>query len=755
MKKIVIKRDGTKEGWDIEKIRRQIIPACAGTSINPLEFESLLALDISHNIKSEDIQEKLKLIAKNRVSDDEPDWDIVAGRLSAHQVQRKIWKQTKIEIFEFKKHIKYLLKNGYYRKDILDNYSDDMLDELDKVVAANAPRTDYNLRLSQIELLASKYLIKNKKGLIEYPSTADMSNSMILASIEEESKRVPISKEYYEMLSEYYISLATPFKANLRLPNGNTGSCFIGLMPDNTPGIFKSYSDMAFISQEGGGIGWYVGKVRPGDAYSPRVPKANVITKWIKIINDIAVAVNQRGIRKGAITPALDWWHLDCETFTEIKSELNGDLRDKCFDIFPQVVVDNYFVKKAIAKEYVYQYDQYEFKNLTGIDITELIGDKLEEAHLLAEKLIEEGTLKHFNKIQANKLWSKMLKAWIEYGDFYISHKDNINMSNYMSDFGIAHCVNLCVESFSLTKEMTKSIVEIIDGKSYTRETDALYHSCSLVSINVANILNDDKLLQRVCKNAVRMLDASIDLGTMPVLEAKNSADLLRNIGIGVVGMADYMAWNKVHYDTESGRELGEKLIEKIAYYCYNASIDLAAEKGSYPGIIHANYDKLFGYDPKYLTETSLNGFDWVEVQRKIKTIGVRNFLMLALAPNTSSGLVQGVTASYLPTHSKNNTQKLNGLIVPVLPKFIKERRWFYKTKFQYRTEDIILFTSRIQKWVDTGISMELTINPDMSPSIKSISDTILKAFLEKLLKAVYYSLTVDGSAHICTDCAN
>lgn len=487
MIKKVIKRDGTKADWDISKIRKQTTPACHDTDINPLEFESLIDLDTSHNVSSSDIQEKLILISKNNVSDENPDWDIVSGRCMSHQLQREVWKNTKFDMNQFNEHLDFLIRNGYYRKDIKEKYTKDDMVLIQEKVSCDSPDTDYNLRLSQIALLKSKYLLKNKKGTVEYPSTADMANSMILASIEEEKKRAIISCEYYEMLSRYLLSLATPFKANLRIPGGNTGSCFIGTMPDNTGGIFKSYMDMASISQEGGGIGWYVGKVRPGDAYSHRVPKANVITKWIKIINDIAVAVNQRGIRNGAITPAIDWWHLDCEVFTEIKSELNGDLRDKCFDIFPQVIVDNYFLKRVKAKEDVYQYDQYEFKQLTGIDITELIGEKIEEAHKLAEELILAGKLKHFNKIKAGYLWGKMLKAWIEYGDFYISNKDNINISNYLSEFGIAHCVNLC-----LTGD-TKVDIRVKE-KDYTvslKELETIFNDNDEVLIKSKNIDTD------------------------------------------------------------------------------------------------------------------------------------------------------------------------------------------------------------------------------------------------------------------------
>jgi len=748
----VIKADGRKEDFDIEKIRKQIVPACEGTKINPLEFESLVCLDLSSNIKASDIQQKLILVAKNRISDEEPDWDIVAGRLMAHQLMREVWKSTKYDIEDFKEHIQYLTRNQYYRSDILKCYSDE---DLDKIATYIKKDRDYNLRLSQVALLKSKYLVKNKKGIIEYPSTADMFNSMILATIEEENKRVQISKEYYEMLSKYILSLATPFKRNLRIPNGNTGSCFIGETPDNIYGIFKTYADMAYISQEGGGIGWYWGKVRPSDSYSRNVPKANKINKWLKIVNDIAVAVNQRGARVGAITPALDWWHMDIIDFCEIKSELNGDLRDKCFDIFPQIVVDDYFIEKVYNKENVYLFDQYEYKNLTGKDITELIGKELYQAHLEVEELIKEGKLKHYEEVKAGKIWKQALWSWVEYGDFYITHKDNLNLSNYMYNVGIAKNANLCVESYSLSKVATTWKKEVKGDKEVTTETDGLTHSCNLISINVANILNDDKLLERACRNAVRMLDASIDLGTMPILEAEKSSKLLRNIGIGVVGLADWMAYNKVTYDTDEGRDLAEQLQEKIAYYCYNASIDLAIEKEPYLGFKDADYSKLFGKEPSELNKMSKNDFDWIEVQQRIINNGIRNMLLIALAPNTSSGLVQGVTASYLPAHSKNNTQTLGDMVIPVLPKFIDKRYWFYKTKFQYKTEDIIKFTRRLQRWVDTGISMELTINPDLSPSIKGISDEIIKGFRSKELKAVYYSLTIDAKKFACESCAN
>lgn len=750
MKGKIVKRDGRKEEFNIEKLRAQINPACEGTDISPIEFESKLSIDFSNKITSKDIQEQLVMIAKNSVTDIAPDWDVVAGRLLSHQVRREVWKNTKIDLEDYKDHFHYLHRNGYYRSDVTSMVDDKELDKLSKYIK---PRRDYDLRLSQIALLSSKYLISNQKGLIEYPSTADMTNSIILASTEPEHIRTDIAKEYYDMLSNYYISLATPFKANLRIPNGNTGSCFVGENGDSLTQIMKAYTDMSSISKEGGGIGWDWSNVRPSDTYSEGVPKANNINKWIKIVNDIAVAVNQRGKRAGAITPSLSWWHLDIESFLEMKSELNGDLRDKCFDLFPQIVVDSYFMDALDEGRDVYLFNQYEYNKLTGKVFTELIDKELYEAHKEVEELIEKGKLKHYKKISSKALWKKSLEVWIETGDFYICSKDNINMSNYLKKFAIAKGGNLCQESFSLSTPATSWKKEVVDANETVTDTDGLTHSCSLISINVATILNDDKLLQKACKASVRMLDSSIDLGTMPVLEAKTSSELLRNIGIGVVGMADYMAWNKVHYDTEEGMLLAEKLVEKIAYYCYNASIDLAIEKGSYPLYEKADYSTLFGRDPIELTKESPNGFDWTDVQARIRHEGIRNFLINAFAPNTSSGLVQGVTASYLPAHSKNNTQKLAGLIVPVLPRYIKQRPWGYKTKFQYKATDIIKFTQRLQKWVDTGMSMEVPINV-ANCTIGEISKEIRKGFREKKLKTVYYSLTIDNEA-ACEGCAN
>lgn len=748
----VIKRTGIKKPFDISKLRAQINPACSGLDVNPLELEVKVSESIHNNITTIEIQDALLHHATTLITVEEPDWLLVAGRLATHQLHREVYKNTKVDYSEFDKYLTYAINNGYYRKDFVKNFTPEIITKLAKLIKE---ANDFSLVLPQVLSLKSKYLLKNQRGIIEYPQFSDMASAMVLASIEPEDIIFQVTKDYFEVLKNEEISLATPFKSNLRREGGNTGSCFIVPIGDSLNQISKSWNDMAVISKEGGGIGAYLGFLRPGGSYTPSIPNANGITKWVKIINDIAVAVNQRGIRPGAITPALDWWHLDIHSFIQVKTETAGDLRDKSFDIYPQVIVDDYFIAMRDAGKDVFLFDQKEVLEKLGLDVPALVDQELYDAQVAIAEAITDGKIKHFKRVSANTLWREFLEVWIEIGDFYISHKDNINISNYLKQAGyIANSVNLCVESWSVTKTPTEWESAYKDSVLTTSASNGIYHSCNLISINVG-VIHSEERLKEVCRIAVRALDSSIDTGTMPVVEAKNSAEWLRNVGIGTVGVADWVAWNKLSYEKEDDLDQIEALIERIAYYCYSASIDLAIEKGAYPAFELANYDTMFGQPVAELNKRSLNNFDWVALSNRIKKYGIRNFLLLAIAPNTSSGIVMNATASYLPPHNKFNYQTLADMSVPIIPRYLKQRSWYYKGKFQYGAHVLIKATRRFQRWIDTGISMEVCINPDLT-SIKQISDTILEGFRTKELKCVYYSLTIDGTKDSgCTDCAN
>jgi len=414
-------------------------------------------------------------------------------------------------------------------------------------------------------------------------------------------------------------------------------------------------------------------------------------------------------------------------------------------------------MKRILENSHWTLFDPYDVK-----DLSTLSGLEFEKRYIEYEQ--DPSITK--NQMKAKDLWKKILWIWIEIGDFYISHKDNLNKSNYLKydpDGGIAKCGNLCVESFSITKAPRNWLERGNESKRETLETDGLTHACNLLSINLTRVsevnpkIDDHDLIKELSEMAVYILDKSIDEGTMPVKEAKTSSELLRNIGIGFVGVGDAMALNNKMYDTKDGQLFGESIIERFSYYIHKASIELAKIDGAYPAFKPENYNKLLGYYPEELDEFSkLNGnnFNWSLLLKEIKENGIRNFYLLAAAPNTSTGILNGAIASFLPVYNKEMYQTLADLSIPILPKYIKEKYWMYKTKFQYHPKDIIQFTRKLQKWIDTGMSMEININPDIC-QINEISDAIIEGFLAKELKAVYYSLTIGRENAACTDCAN
>ena len=754
----VIKSDGSKQEFDVKKLEKQVNFIIKNTPVTVEEFLEKVNIPLKSGLTTKSLQFKLVDTATKNVSPEEPHWNLIAGRAEMWKLYRDVYKHTKFTIDNWIEHMEYLVSIGQYKKEVITKLKelDIKVDDIKYGIKDNIYdiNPDYNLTLPQVKMLESKYIIKDYDTPIEYPFMIDIANAVLLADTKEEFFKILV---YFAL---GYISLATPFFRNLRRPNGNTISCFIGVNGDFSAGIYKAWADIANISAEGGGVGWYIGKYRPGGTATNNVLVANPITKWTKIKNDIIISFNQRGARSGSLTLAYEWWQTDIYDFLEIKSEMGGDLREKAFDIFPQVIVNKFFARKALAKEEVYLFNHFEVNKVLNVDMTEVLDDKFEYYYNQIVENIENGNLKHYKKVKANELWKKTLETWIEIGDMYIVNIDGLNFANYVKDSkdkdkqGITQCGNLCVESFSILKEPKNWVETIKDGKRTITETDGMYHSCNLLSINVAKMVEAiEQDWVDLMDIAVKILDKSIELGTNPSKDGQNTSEALRNIGIGMVGGADYMAYHGKMYDTEDGQLFLQALSEKLAYHAYSASINLAKELGSYPWFNKDNYSKIIGRTPDELNEYSkLNGnnYDWNIIQQDIYKYGIRNFYLLAYAPNTSTGVKMGVSASYLPVHNKFNYQTLSDMVVPILPYYIKDRYWNYKTKYQYNPIDIIKVTEMLQVFVDTGISMEMNLNPELT-TIDKISEAFLNGFINDRLKAVYYSSTIDG----CVDCAN
>nr|WP_204104995.1 ribonucleoside-diphosphate reductase subunit alpha [Spirulina major] len=454
------------------------------------------------------------------------------------------------------------------------------------------------------------------------------------------------------------------------------------------------------------------------------------------------------GKRAGAVTVSLDIWHLDIPEFLEMQTE-NGDQRRKAYDIFAQLVVSDEFMRRVQNKEMWSLVDPYEVKTKLGIDLPTLWGKEFEIAYEQVEKAITTNKLVLYQQINARELFKMVMRSQVETGMPYLWFKDTANRANPNKHEGYIPGGNLCQESWS----------NVLPGK--------LAHTCNLDSLNLANLELEE--LPEICETAVRLLDNTIEISHAPFQDSADHNQHYRTIGVGCMGLADWLAKHRLSYtDLPSISHL----FEDIGYYCTHASMELAKERGAYPAFKGSEWSKgnLIGAKPvEWFVDNAIQKERWVELSQDIKTYGIRNSHITAIAPNTSSSLVQGCTASVLPTYSRFFYDKWAKGTVPIAPPFIKEYFWFYSENKTLEQTKVVKAIATIQQWIDTGISMELLFNlnqgvyypdePDRSLQAKDIFETLMLAWQEGC-KAIYYIRTVQKdnfkeADDTCSACAN
>ena len=735
----VIRRDGSTTSLNIGKIRDVVEWACEGKKVNSIALEAGLTTRLRDGITTREIQDNLINCALEMCSPEEPDWRYVAGRLHIWS----LWKDTLVvrgyQYGNYEKTVKTQVKNRLYDERILI-YSEAELKEAGSWIN---PDWDIDYDYAGALLITSRYLLKN-----ELPQEALLTCSLLLAIVEEPANRLHWAKKFYQAIAQRKISLATPILANLRTPKSSLTSCFILSIDDSLESIFDEITNAARISKNGGGVGVNVSRIRATGSWV--MGKANAsggIIPWIKLLNDTAIAVNQGGRRAGAVTIGVDIWHLDVPEFLEMQTE-NGDQRRKAYDVFPQLVITDEFMRRVINKAEWTLVDPYEVRNKLGIELAELWGEEFEEAYRLVEANLDKEILL-YKKINARDLFKTIMRSQVETGMPYIAFKDTINRANPNKHDGYIPGVNLCTESFSnVTPDKTA-------------------HCCNLVSLNLANI--DKEEIESNCQIAVRILDNTIDITNPPFDNAKNHNDKYRTIGVGAMGLADWLAKRKLSYNNLS--EISN-LFEEIGYWCTYSSMELAKERGAYQAFLGSEWSqgKLIGAKPvEWFLNNAVQPQRWQQLAEDIQRFGIRNSHITAIAPNTSSSLVQGCTASVLPVYSRFFYDKWAKGTVPIAPPFIEEAFWFYPENKNLEQQQVVKAIATMQEWIDTGISMELLFNlnegvyfpeePNRCLTAKDIFDTLVMAW-ELGCKAIYYIRTVQKdnfreSDDSCSSCAN
>lgn len=720
--------------------RSEIIKICEGLEIDLQSFENYLDSIYSQDISSEKIQDILINYAVSMTSFEESDWTYLAGKLLMRKTQNEVLKNRGFSYGNFYETIKKMVELGVYDSR-LKEYGEEEIRELEKEIDISR---DMIYDYAGANMFVNRYLLKYDGKIFELPQEVFMCIAMLLAINEE--NRVLVAKSFYNALSLKKISLATPILANLRVPNGNLSSCFITAMDDNIESIFYNIDTIAKISKNGGGAGLNISRIRAKNSMVNGYHNASGgVIPWIKIINDTAVAVNQQGRRAGAVTVALDSWHLDIESFLELQTE-NGDQRGKAYDIYPQVVVSDLFMERVEKNLEWTLLDPYEIRMKYGVELCELYGEEFEEKYLEIEK-DRDITLKKV--VKARELFKEIMKTQIETGMPYIFFKDRANLMNHNNHVGMIGNGNLCMESFS-NFSPSRDFKEDIDENSGVRKVKlGEVHTCNLVSLNLAEIEREE--LEKNVSIAVRILDNTIDLTKTPIKESDKHNKNYRAIGVGTMGLADYLAREYMIYE-ESILEIDE-LFEEIALYSLKSSALLAKERGSYPMFKGSQWDRgvFFQKDEKWYLENSKFSQKWKEVFELVKEYGIRNGELTAVAPNTSTSLLMGSTASVNPTFSRFYIEKNQKGAVPRVVKYLKDRSWFYPEFKNVDPQTYVKIMGRIGKWTTQGVSMELIFDLNKNIRAKDIYDTLMTAWKEGC-KSVYYIRTIQKSTNIMNE---
>ncbi|XLQ20682.1 MAG: ribonucleoside-diphosphate reductase subunit alpha [Candidatus Moraniibacteriota bacterium] len=756
----VIKDDGSRENFNNNKIKKVLDRATIGykRQCTFKVFTQAFKKNIVEDIKTSDINKLMIKTCIDLVSVENIHWQHVAARIFVSNLYKQATRNRDMSMKElytpeaYKDLFDEYIENGLYYKDFYKYYSEEDILKAGKLLSEN---TDKSYEYTTVLSLEKRYLL-NPNGVVkELPQELYMSVALFLAIPESDENRLKFAMKLYKHCSEQRISLPTPTLLNARTNYNQLSSCFKANVDDDLRAIFHSFENMAQISKFGGGVGVYWGNIRArGGSIRGVYGASGGVNPWIKIVNDTAIAVNQLGSRLGAISVTLDVWHLDIHDFLDLQTE-TGDIRSKAFDVFPAVSMPDIFMRRVQNDEEWTLFDPHEINEKYGKKLQDNFGDEFEKFY---EELEKDDELKMKKTVSAKDLFKKFMKIAVETGMPYVFFRDTINAVNPNKHAGNIYSSQLCTEICQNTSP-TKFIEEVIeDGKIVIRYEPGDFVVCNLASINVAKVY-EEKVIADVIPTVMRVLDNVITLNYYPIKEAERTAMRYRSVGLGYLGLAEYLATRKIAYETQEARDEVNKLFEKYTYHTYRASADIAIERGAYQLWEGSEYSKgiLLGRKQAWYTKNTGRAAEWKKLFTDIKSTGVRFGYHTAPAPNTSTAGLVGTTAALLPIYKRYFVEtNLSAPTVRVAPKLDKENFWYYKEYVSMDMNDVIDMMSVIYQWVDQSVSFEWMIDPSRT-SPKKLYEYYMNAW-EKKIKTVYYVRSLSGEVqktdNVCISCS-
>jgi len=768
----VKKRNGRLEKLNINKINLCAERACLnleGVSASEVVLDAHVQL--YDKISTKEIDKALIMSARTKI-EKEPNYSYVASRLLLGNIHKEVFGESRDkDAFDhqyrlsFIRNTKLLIKNGILSDKLL---AFDIKSLSEHLVLDR----DLKFKYLGLQILHDRYFHHINERRLETPQAFWMRVAMGLAINEKDKNEKAI--EFYNTLSQFFLCCSTPTLFNSGSSHSQLSSCYLNTFDDSIDGIFEGAWQEARKSKYAGGLGFDVTNFRSSGSHIKGTNgTSSGLVPWLKIYNDLLVAVNQGGKRPGAGCAYIEPWHLDIEDFLDLKKN-TGDERRRCHDLNTANWIPDLFFKKVKNNE-----DWYLFSPSDARDLHELYGQDFDKKYKKYCKLADSGEIKNFKTVKAKDIWKKMLRMLFETGHPWITFKDNSNLRYSNSHEGTIHSSNLCTEIFLHTKPSRFDEGE----KTEVGETAV----CNLSSVNLKEHLKDDGTLDfdqlaKTIEVQMRMLDNVIDLNFYPTREAENSNLKHRPVGGGSMGWADVFHSYKVNFSSDEAVKFSDELYEFISYHCIFNSSKLAKEKGKYSTYEGSLWDQdVLPIDTyknlmEYLDEKPIvhrgkkfcPEVDWKELRGHIKDHGMRNSNTMAIAPTATISYIQGCSPCIEPDFSvlfvyENKSgnlmivnewfikeckergiwnQNLVDLIVSVngelsslngeIPEDLKSR---FRTAFEHDQFKLVESAAAKQKWIDMGQSLNLFNN---KTSLKYLNDLYLHA-RNCGLKSTYY----------------
>ena len=731
----VTKRDGTREDLDLDKLHKVVFYACEEiTGVSPSEVELRSNVQFYDGIPSVDIQETLIKSAADLISEETPGYQHVGGRLINYHLRKMVYGQ--FEPWHIIELVKRNVEIGFYDKELLESYDEQEWEIINNFIKHDR---DEDLTYAAMEQFRGKYLVKNRvtNTMYETPQMAYVLIAATLFSHYAKETRMQYIKDYYDAISTFDISLPTPVMAGVRTPQRQFSSCVLIETADSLDSINATTSSIVKYVSQKAGIGIGAGSIRAlgspirnGDAYHTGV------IPFYKMFQSATRSCSQGGVRNGAATLYYPIWHYEIEDLLVLKNN-KGTEDNRVRHMDYGVQFSKLFYERLISGGNITLFSPHDVPGLYDSFFKDQ--DKFKELYEAAERK----TSIRKKSIPASQLFASFMEERKNTGRIYLQNVDHANEhSSFKTDVAPIKQSNLCCEIDLPTKPLNDF-----------NDEEGEIALCTLSAVNWGNIRKPEDF-RKPCELAVRGLDALLTYQDYPVKAAQASTIKRRPLGIGIINLAFFLAKNDTNYSNPN-LDLIDEYAEAWSYYLIKASADLAIEQGACPGNDETKYGD--GITPNQTYKKDVDDLvphtermDWTGLRKQLSETGIRNSTLMALMPSETSAQISNSTNGIEPPRAFVSVkQSKDGVLKQVVPGFYRYKNKYELLWEQKSPEGYLKIMAVLQKYIDQGISVNTSYNPQHYEEEKIPMSTMLQHLLMAYkygTKQLYYFNTFDGS---------